>query len=78
MTSAQSLYTSRIREYLSRLERGDAAAICELFAPDAQVHSPLVGCVSPRPFFEELSRHRDRAPSRRGYPARHCLIIETA
>lgn len=37
MTSVQSLYTSRIREYLRRLERGDASAIAELFAPDAQV-----------------------------------------
>jgi len=55
MTSAQSLYTSRIREYLSQLERGDAAAICALFASDAQVYSPLLGWVSPRPFFEKLS-----------------------
>jgi len=55
MTSAQSLYTSRISEYLSRLERGDPAAICTLFAPDAQVYSPLLGWVSPRPFFEKLS-----------------------
>ncbi len=55
MTSAQSLYTSRVREYLSELQRGDAAAICKLFAPDAQVYSPLLGWVSPQPFFEKLS-----------------------
>ena len=55
MTSAQSLYTSRVREYLSELERGNVAAICKLFGPDAQVYSPLLGWVSPRPFFEKLS-----------------------
>lgn len=38
-----------VSAYLSSLERADAEAVLELFAPGAMVHSPLYG---PRPATE--------------------------
>jgi hypothetical protein len=37
------------------LERGDVAAICALFAPDAQIFSPFLGWMQAAPFFAKVS-----------------------
>ena len=50
-----------VSAYLSALERADAEAVLELFAPGAMVHSPLYG---PRPateFYPELFADTSRA-----------------
>lgn len=43
-----------IERYLDRLEDSDVDGIAALFADDAQVASPFLGCMSPRPFFEKV------------------------
>lgn len=55
MTSSESLYTQRIRTYLHELERGDVAAICALFTPQARISSPFLGWMQPEPFFAKVS-----------------------
>ncbi|MET8559007.1 nuclear transport factor 2 family protein [Streptomyces sp. NPDC004959] len=53
--------TELVSAYLSALERADAEAVLELFAPGAMVHSPLYG---PRPateFYPELFADTSRA-----------------
>lgn len=54
-TSPEALYTRQIRAYLEALEHGDVAAICALFTPDAQIFSPFLGWMTPRPFFAKVS-----------------------
>jgi hypothetical protein len=49
------LYTQQVRTYLKELERGDVAAICALFAPDAQIFSPFLGWLQAAPFFAKVS-----------------------
>ncbi|MGH7461863.1 MAG: nuclear transport factor 2 family protein, partial [Longimicrobiales bacterium] len=39
VTPPEALYTQQVRTYLGLLERGDVAAICALFTPDAQIYS---------------------------------------
>lgn len=51
----EALYTRQIRTYLSELERGDVAAICALFTPDAQIFSPFLGWMQPAPFFAKVN-----------------------
>jgi hypothetical protein len=55
MESAQALYAQQVRTYLKELERGDVAAICALFTPDARIVSPFLGCIQPAPFFAKVS-----------------------
>ena len=47
-------YVETIERYLAQLERGDVDAICALFSGDAQVFSPFLGWMGPRPFFEKV------------------------
>ena len=54
-SSSATLYTRQIRTYLDALERGDVAAICALFRPDAQIHSPFLGWMEPAPFFSKVN-----------------------
>ena len=54
-SSSEALYTRQIRTYLRELERGDVAAICALFAADAQIYSPFLGWMHPAPFFAEVN-----------------------
>lgn len=54
-SSPETLYARRIRTYLQELDKGDMAAICSLFSPDAQVFSPFLGWMHPKPFFEKVS-----------------------
>ncbi|HEM7808761.1 nuclear transport factor 2 family protein [Burkholderia multivorans] len=54
-SSPDSTYARQIDTYLQALERGDVAAICALFAPDAQIHSPFLGWMAPAPFFEKVA-----------------------
>lgn len=54
ISSLEALYTQRIRTYLEALERGDVAAICALFTPEAQICSPFLGWMKPAPFFEKV------------------------
>lgn len=49
------LYTQQVRTYLKELEQGDVAAICALFAPDAQIFSPFLGWMQAAPFFAKVS-----------------------
>lgn len=43
-----------VKCYLDRLEASDVEAIVALFTEDAQVVSPFLGCMSPRPFFDKV------------------------
>lgn len=52
--AASTSYAETIEQYLARLERGDVEAITALFSDDAQVFSPFLGWMSPRPFFEKV------------------------
>lgn len=54
VSSSEALYTRQIRTYLQALERGDVAAICALFAPEAQIFSPFLGWMEPAPFFAKV------------------------
>ncbi|TGN98126.1 nuclear transport factor 2 family protein [Burkholderia sp. USMB20] len=55
VSSSDALYTRQVDTYLKALESGDVAAICALFTPDAQIFSPFLGWMSPRPFFEKVA-----------------------
>ena len=55
VSSPELLYTQQVRTYLKELERGDVAAICALFAPDAQIFSPFLGWMQAAPFFAKVS-----------------------
>lgn len=56
MSQAQNVafFTEQTKTYLRELERGDVAAVCALFAPDARVYSPFLGWMQPAPFFEKV------------------------
>lgn len=43
-----------VERYLDRLETSDVEGIVALFTEDAQVVSPFLGRMSPRPFFEKV------------------------
>ncbi|WMY11732.1 nuclear transport factor 2 family protein [Paraburkholderia phenoliruptrix] len=53
-SSSEALYTRQVRNYLEELERGDVAAICALFTPNAQIFSPFLGWMRPAPFFAKV------------------------
>lgn len=53
-SSSEALYTRQVETYLRALERGDVAAICALFKPDAQIFSPFLGWMNPAPFFAKV------------------------
>lgn len=52
--SRQTRYQRSVGAYLEALERGDVAAICALFAPQAQVVSPFLGTMPAAPFFDKV------------------------
>ncbi|VWC79408.1 polyketide cyclase [Burkholderia lata] len=54
VSSSKALYTRQVDTYLKALERGDVAAICALFTPDARIFSPFLGWMQPTPFFEKV------------------------
>lgn len=47
--------TAKLKEYLHELERSNVDGVVALFAADARIYSPLLGWVSPRPFYEKLA-----------------------
>ena len=49
-----AFFTAQVRTYLRELERGDIAAICALFEPDARIYSPFLGWMQPAAFFEKV------------------------
>jgi hypothetical protein len=49
-----AFFTMQIRTYLHELERGNEEAICALFSANAQIHSPFLGWIQPRPFFKKV------------------------
>ncbi|KAG8150728.1 nuclear transport factor 2 family protein [Burkholderia catarinensis] len=55
VSSSEALYTRQVGTYLKALERGDVAAICALFTPDARIFSPFLGWMQPTPFFEKVA-----------------------
>ena len=55
VSSSDALYTRQVDTYLKALERGDVAAICALFTPDARIFSPFLGWMAPRPFFDKVA-----------------------
>ncbi|KWD82969.1 nuclear transport factor 2 family protein [Burkholderia ubonensis] len=54
VSSSEALYTRQVDAYLKALERGDTAAICALFTPDARIFSPFLGWMEPGPFFAKV------------------------
>jgi hypothetical protein len=54
-------YIDRVQAYLSRLQQADVDGLAALFAADARVHSPFLGVMAPRPFFERLSASTRRS-----------------
>lgn len=54
-SASEALYTKQVLIYLKALERGDVAAICALFTPDAQIFSPFLGWMRPAPFFAKVN-----------------------
>ncbi|MGY2489244.1 nuclear transport factor 2 family protein [Cupriavidus sp. CP313] len=61
VTPPEALYTQQVRAYLGLLERGDVAAICALFTPDARIFSPFLGWMAPAPFFAKVSEASGRS-----------------
>ena len=53
-TVADAGHVAVIERYLDRLEASDVEGIVALFTEDAQVVSPFLGRMSPRPFFEKV------------------------
>lgn len=47
-------FIDTVHTYLARLSASDAPGMAALFSPVAQIHSPFLGIVAPRPFFETL------------------------
>ncbi len=47
-------YAGRIADYLAKLEQCDVDGIVALFSDDAQIYSPFLGWMAPRPFFAKL------------------------
>lgn len=47
-------YAEHIARYLTRLEQCDVDGIVALFSNDAQIYSPFLGWMNPRPFFAKL------------------------
>ncbi|HEX8955280.1 MAG TPA: nuclear transport factor 2 family protein [Burkholderiaceae bacterium] len=50
-----TLFSERICKYLQELESGNVAGVLALFTPDARIHSPLLGWVTPAPFYSKLA-----------------------
>jgi len=48
------LHAERIRTYLARLQACDAEGLAAMFTDDAEVVSPFLGTMHPRPFFAKL------------------------
>lgn len=48
------IYEDIVKKYMSALARCDLDGLCQLFAPDAKVYSPLLGWIEPRIFFEKM------------------------
>jgi ketosteroid isomerase-like protein len=74
-STQQASYAQRVKAYLEVLERGDVAAICALFTPDAQVLSPILGWVPPATLYEKL---RDASGQSRITPIDICVSTSGA
>lgn len=48
-------FAGKLKEYLHELEKSNVDGVVALFAPDARIYSPLLGWVSPRPFYTKLA-----------------------
>ncbi|PXX48410.1 nuclear transport factor 2 family protein [Aquitalea magnusonii] len=48
-------FAGKLQEYLQQLEEGNVDGVVALFASDARIYSPLLGWVSPRPFYAKLA-----------------------
>lgn len=48
-------FADKLKEYLCELEKSNVDGVVALFAPDALIYSPLLGWVSPRPFYAKLA-----------------------
>lgn len=47
--------TRHIRQYLHALAASDTESVIALFASDARIYSPLLGWVTPMPFYRQLA-----------------------
>jgi ketosteroid isomerase-like protein len=74
-STLQERFAQRINTYLEVLERGDIDAICALFAPDAQVFSPILGWVRPSALYTKL---RDASGQSRLTPIDICVSTSGA
>jgi hypothetical protein len=50
-----AFFSAQIRSYLQELERSNVAGVVALFSPQASIYSPLLGWVSPAPFYRKLA-----------------------
>ena len=46
-------YEEAIQKYMKALAEYDLEGLCDLFTPEANVYSPLLGWLEPRVFFEK-------------------------
>jgi ketosteroid isomerase-like protein len=54
-------FIDRVQAYLARLQQADVPGLVALFSPRAVVHSPFLGTLAPRPFFEQLAAATNRS-----------------
>ena len=48
------VYEEVIQKYMKALAEYDLEGLCDLFTPEANVYSPLLGWLEPRVFFEKM------------------------
>ncbi len=52
--SKLEIYEDIVKKYMTALAHCDLDGLCQLFAPEAKVYSPLLGWIEPRIFFEKM------------------------
>lgn len=50
-----NFFAGKLKEYLRELEKSNVDGVVALFAEDAEIYSPLLGWVSPQPFYSKLA-----------------------
>lgn len=50
-----TLLAGKLKDYLQELEKSNVNGVVSLFSPQARIYSPLLGWVSPDPFYRKLA-----------------------
>lgn len=50
-----NFFAEKLKEYLRELEKSNVDGVVALFSADAKIYSPLLGWVSPQPFYSKLA-----------------------